>query len=304
MLNAVGLALASAAMIGVSFTLQKHGVAADFPGIGFATLLHRWRAVVRALLGNWVWLLGMALGVVGGLVQVQAVANGDLSLVQPLLNTSNLWAMAIGVGLFGERLGRREWLGVAIGIAGAVVVSMSPLESTSVRPAFGPLAGLTALAVALIVGTQLGRGERRGALSAEFMLALAAGLAFGLQNLYMKVMTWHAGEALGHLDLRSLASWLHVVTSAPLYAVLLWVVLGTVFVQAAFAHGRVALVTPICTGVTTVVPMVAAAWVFGERFDTHRGVGVALSLAGPVVLAFAARGQNAAVESVEPLTAG
>ena len=96
--NAVGLALASAAMIGVGFTLQKHGVASDFPDIGFATLLHRWRAVVRALLGNWVWLLGMGLGVVGGLVQVQAMANGDLSLVQPLFNTSNLWAMAIGVG--------------------------------------------------------------------------------------------------------------------------------------------------------------------------------------------------------------
>ncbi|MFN7954256.1 MAG: EamA family transporter [bacterium] len=288
-MNAVVLALSSAAMIGVGFSLQKHGVASEFPEIAFGTLLHRWRTIVRALLGNWVWLAGMALGVGGGLVQVQAMAEGDLSLVQPLFNTSNLWAMTIGLGFFGERLGRWEWVGVGIGIAGAVVVSLSPLESTSLRPALLPLAGITVGAATLIAMAQLAGRAGRGAISVEFLLSLAAGLSFGLQNLYMKVMTWHAGEALGHLDLRSLRSWLHVLSSAPLYAVLLWVILGTVFVQAAFSHGRVALVTPICTGVTTVVPMLAAAWVFGERFDLPRGVGIALSILGPLVLAFAAR---------------
>ncbi len=297
LVNAIVLALSSAAMIGVGFSLQKHGVAAEFPEISFAALVHRWRAIVRALLGNWVWLAGMALGVGGGLVQVQAMAEGDLSLVQPLFNTSNLWAMAIGLGFFGERLGRWEWLGVAVGIAGAVVVSLSPLESTSLRPATWPLVGITAAAVTLIAAAQRVGHAGRARLSAEFLLALAAGLAFGLQNLYMKVMAWHTGEALGHLDLRSLSSWLHVLTSAPVYAVLVWVALGTVFVQAAFSHGRVALVTPICTGVTTVVPMLAAAWVFGERFDVPRGAGIALSILGPLVLAFAARARVAVADT-------
>ncbi len=298
-MSSVGLALASAGMVGVGLSMQKHGMASEFPEVSLATFLHRWRAIGRALLGNWIWLVGMGLGVLGGMVQAQAMARGDLSLVQPLLNTSNVWTMAIGMGLFGERLGRGEWLGVLIGISGAVAVSLSPLPSTSLRPAFGPLAGVTVLALAAIVLVQLATRAARAPASPEFLLALAAGLSFGLQNLYMKVMTWHAGAALGQFDLRSFASWAHMFGSLPLYAVLVWVVLGTIFVQGAFAHGRVALVNPICTGFTTVVPMSAAAWVFGERLDAARIGGIALSLLGAAVLAFAARGREPASARAE-----
>jgi drug/metabolite transporter (DMT)-like permease len=65
-----------------------------------------------------VWLLGFALSLVQFVILATALRFGELSVVQPILTTELLFLLLILAVWFRYRLGRREWLGSAIIVAG------------------------------------------------------------------------------------------------------------------------------------------------------------------------------------------
>src|SRR6185436_9407119 len=70
------------------------------------------------LLTRWVWLLGLLAQVVGVGLQAAALDRGRVSIIQPLLVTTVIWALPLGYLLTRQTVGRRELLGAAIIVAG------------------------------------------------------------------------------------------------------------------------------------------------------------------------------------------
>ena len=105
---------------------------------------------------------GVALGVASGVVEAAyfillaaAYRRGDLSVVYPVARgTAPLLAVAIGVGLFGERLGVAGSIGVVALLAGFLLLQRPWRPSR--RPAGGPdarkAAGDSAILFALATG--------------------------------------------------------------------------------------------------------------------------------------------------------
>ena len=79
---------------------------------------------VLLLLTRWVWLLGLAAQIVGVALQAAALDRGRVSIIQPLLVTTVIWALPLGYFLTRQMIGAREVLGAAIIVAGLALFAL------------------------------------------------------------------------------------------------------------------------------------------------------------------------------------
>ena len=108
------LALLAAVCFALAATLWQKA-ALSLSGVSF-----RHPTSFLVLLGQWVWLLGLAAQIVGVVLQAAALDRGRVSIIQPLLVTTVIWALPLGYFLTHQTVGRREILGAAIIVVGLV----------------------------------------------------------------------------------------------------------------------------------------------------------------------------------------
>ena len=64
------------------------------------------------------WLIGTAVLLVGYALQAVALSNGRLSIIQPLLVSTVVFALPLGYFITAQSIGRREVLGAVIVVIG------------------------------------------------------------------------------------------------------------------------------------------------------------------------------------------
>lgn len=233
----------------------------------------------RAHLGSALWWTGMSAAAGGWLLLVQAIALGEVGVVQPLMSLGDLLLVAASVVFFRERLARAEWLGVVLTLAGAGVLS-GQARIVATRDVWWPGFALFFGALAVLGAVLLHRIRIR---RTETPLALAVGIAFGSGALLTELMTAASGAR---------SDWTGVLNPA-LPAVLAANAAGIVLLQAAFRHGRAAVVVPVQLSVINVVVVAGARMIFGEPATAPKVLGVALIAVGAGLLGRAGRPSEA-----------
>jgi len=99
------LALTAAVCFALAATLWQKA-ALNLEGVSFRHPLS-----FAVLLGQSVWLLGLLMQIVGVALQAAALDRGRVSIIQPLLVTTVIWALPLGYFLTHQTVGRREILG-------------------------------------------------------------------------------------------------------------------------------------------------------------------------------------------------
>ncbi len=137
--------LVAAALSGCGFVLQQH--AAELAGSERFLRL----GLIARLIRNRMWLGGIALVIGGDLVQAWTLGHLDLSVSEPLLTTSLIFA----VPLSHQQLRRVEIVGAVLLCAGVAALSLTrtvkaPSESFG-SPSHWPAAGGMALIAAVLV---------------------------------------------------------------------------------------------------------------------------------------------------------
>lgn len=226
-------------------------------------------------MADWRWMAGFGATVIGWLLFIQATAIGDISLVQPLMSVGDVVLVAMAVLLLHERLSVREWMGIALTIAGAVALATQAASTPTFAVDGARLLLLVLVASAGAAG--LLWAASRGA-HAESALALTVGLAFGCGAALTKAMT--ADATFG---ITGVVSW-RVIVDPLLLAVVAANVVGLVLLQAAFQRGRAAVVVPVQIGMANVLAMAAGIFVFVESVSLVRWFGVGLIVAGTALL--------------------
>ena len=205
-------------------------------------------------------------------------------MVKPLSRVQLVFVIMIGVGLLGERLTRREWLGVGIVVVGAAVLAIGPEAGAGVPP--GPLARATIAGAGLcaVGGMLLAQRHWLRHLRPELALAIAAGVLFATSDLMKKVAT----EVVEH-DHGSFAIW-RADTLGPLLGTpdyLGSLVLGAssfAVLQMAYAHGRVSFIGPVGGIAEVMIAVVLGAVFLGEPLTAVRLLGIAVVLVGSGLL--------------------
>jgi drug/metabolite transporter (DMT)-like permease len=228
------------------------------------------------------WVAGTALSGVGAVLQIWALTLAPLTVVQPTLALGLVLLLVLSATVLGERVGRREWVGVAAIVVGVVLVALTA------SPAVG-MAGDPLPVVVLVA-----------------LLAVPMLLPFALRSVSdarLRVLAAAAGDALAAIGLKLVAdatgqgSWGLVVVFAAGAA--LAGVLALTAEMSALQRTAATRVAPVVLAGQVLVPAVAGPLAFDEQWSRTTLGGVVLALALLVVAAGAALlGASAAVADV------
>ena len=220
-----------------------------------------------------IWWAAVALNGLGGLLHVVALAYGPLSLVQPLGALTIVFALPMAALFVGRKAGATAWRGAimaTVGLAGLLsLVGSSDSQSlgSTQRIVLAVVTG--GAVVALMVA---GRAAHRHPAVRSVLLAVAAGIAFGMSSVFTKTVAVDWTNQVSLADLPSLAV-IGVFATA-----------GMLLSQASYKGAGLA--APLAT-LTVVNPVMAAAvgiTMFGETFR-YGTTGTVLALGCGVVAA-------------------
>ena len=87
----------------------------------------------RSLSLQW-FAVGWAVAVGAWVLHVGALALAPLSIVQAVLSGGLVFLAVFAERFFGFRLGRRQWVGVIVTVAGLAVIGLTSGRTTAIRP--------------------------------------------------------------------------------------------------------------------------------------------------------------------------
>jgi drug/metabolite transporter (DMT)-like permease len=189
----LAVALACAALTQLGF-LCKHRGANRVPHIRFDRPLQSARHLFTA---RW-FLIGLTIGIAAWVLHVVALALAPLSTVQAVLSTGVVMLAVLGNRLFGFKVPRRQWAGVAMTAGGLLLLMVTLPKATGAHAhaAFAVPAllafegGMLAMGALLIVVPKLGApAQHHGA-----VLGAAAGTLFGVSDVAVKALTQLAAD--------------------------------------------------------------------------------------------------------------
>ncbi|MFI1800491.1 DMT family transporter [Streptomyces sp. NPDC020379] len=248
-------AVSAACCLGVGFVYQQ-SAAQRAPMSDFLSL-----RLLLDLVRMPQWLVGIALMIIGMVLGAIALGQGEISLVEPLLATNLLFAMALSRWRTRQPLGATGWCGLWL-LAGGVtafIVAGRPHGGDSVTD---PLRHW--LIIGLMVGSALllATVSKRLRMSVEAaLLAVAAGLLYGVQDALTRV----SGQRLAH------GGWTTLVVSWQPYGVFALGVTALVLVQSAFETAPLRLSLPALTAAQPLAGIACGVGFLGDRLRTTPG---------------------------------
>ncbi|GGY75932.1 hypothetical protein GCM10010300_19530 [Streptomyces olivaceoviridis] len=268
------LAVSAACCLGFGFVLQQNAAQkaplSDF--LSFRLLLDLMR-IPR-------WLGGLGLMVAGMVLGAIALGKGEISLVEPLLATNLLFALALSRHQTGQPLGRQGWAGLLLlaGGVSAFIVAGEPRGGTAVTDPLRHWLIIGAVVGAALVLTTFAKRSRLS--WGPVLLALAAGLLYGVQDALTRV----SGTRFSDGGLTEL------FTGWQPYGVVACGVTGLVLVQSAFETAPLRMSLPALTAAEPLAGILCGVGFMGDRLRTDTGAlageaaGLAAVVAGIVLL--------------------
>jgi drug/metabolite transporter (DMT)-like permease len=277
----LGAALLASTLFNVGVVLQAVDARGAPRSLGLRV------ALLRRLFGRPLWVLGLALGVLGAAPQALAYAHAPFVLVQPVLTLGLLLVLVLGVRLLREPVGVREVAGVVAIVGGVALVAWgAPAHTEHHRAAPDVIAVFAGLSAAGLLPFAV-RGTR---LESGRLLMFATGAAFGATNVGTKLLGDNFD--LGHYG--TAAAW-------GLAAAALGVV-ATIVNMTAFQRCPATTVVPVSTAVQTFLPIVLEPLFLREHWSSSAYGGA--PLAGGLVLALAGVVLITASKAVSDMIAG
>ncbi|MFD4262480.1 DMT family transporter [Streptomyces sp. NPDC058534] len=268
------LAVSAACCLGFGFVLQQN--AAQRAPLGDFLSPRLLLDLVRVPL----WLAGMGLMVAGMVLGAIALGGGELTLVEPLLATNLLFALALSRIQTRQPLGPQGWAGLTL-LAGGVTAFILAGEPRGGSAVSDPLRHW------LIIGVMLGVAVLLTACAGRFrltwgptLLALAAGLLYGVQDALTRV----SGRRFSAGGLSEL------LTGWQPYTVVILGVTGLVLVQSAFETAPLRRSLPALTAAQPLAGIACGVGFLGDRLRTDtaalawEAAGLASVVAGIVLL--------------------
>ncbi len=243
------LSLAAAACYGASSVLQQRE-AHRAPSRMAMSL-----GLVGHLLRRPLWLLGNLLGFAGFALQFLALRHGSLALVQPLLVTGLVFALA-GAAILDHR--RPSWLEIMWtvmtmgGLALFIAVSQpGPGLARGSNLGWAVLGLVTAISVGALILAARKRRQWR---------ALTLGVAAGLLGGVLAALIERTAHLLDH-------GIVHAVTAWQPYALIVVGILGVVLTQSAYQAGDIRTSLPALTVTEPITAILIGQLLLGEQIS-------------------------------------
>lgn len=262
----IAIALVAAALTGAGLVLQQQS-AQEAPTSYFLHL-----RLITELLRKRRWLAGIAIMAAGQGLSVWAIGHLELTVAEPLLATSLVFALLLAMPLTGQRVRRSELLGAVLLLGGVAALSVS----RSVRSA-GVVIGSNqywwaAAVVAAIALIFLRAGWRRSGQQRAMLTGLATGLVFGISDALTRLTVQVAGSH----------PFLHLLVSWPAWTLVAASITGLWLMESSFNAAPLNASLPAITAAEPVAGIGLGVVVFGDVVHVSPGL---LAVQGAGILA-------------------
>jgi drug/metabolite transporter (DMT)-like permease len=274
-LVAVSITLVAAMLLGVGWVLQQYA-AEQAPSSYFLRL----RLIVD-LLHRPRWLLGLGVMISGQLLSAWSVGHIDLTLYEPLLASSLIFALALAVPLSHQRLKPSEMIGAIILAGGVAALSLSRSTGTP-SASFGSFSDWPAAAgIAVVAYCCIHAGHLRSGQARATLTGIGTGLVMGISDALTR-------RSVQILDAHSIPG---LLTSWPPYCLLAAAVIGMWLMQNSFNAAPLHASLPGITAAEPVSGILLGVVVFGDRIDISpemlalQAAGIAALVLGVILVA-------------------
>ena len=285
---AAALALVAAFLFALAATLQQKG-ALNLPTISLAQPM----SLVR-LVGQTTWLIGTLALFAGYLFQAGALDRGRLSVIQPLLVSTVVFALPLGYFLTSQHVGRREVSARSRSSSGSACSSTSATRPAGTRTRPTPSGRSRSACSSLLCVLLLVFGSGGGLSRKAAVYGTVAGVLFGLSSSLAMPTLDYLHESVGTM----LSHW-------ECYALAVAGVLGFVLQQVSLGTGRLAPSVATVSVANPVVAILIGIVLLDERLSRPAWhvvvavIGLGLALVGAVVISLA---REAATDPDQPRT--
>lgn len=238
------------------------------------------------LIQNKIWIFGIVITLSTNLTVLQIQSMLDVSVVHAVLNTSYIFTLLLGYVFLGEMLTRSQWIGTLTVIAGTTLIFFVDNPATGHLTDMGHLLSLS-LASALAISILIACVNASARINYEIPYAIAAGIAFGNAQMYVKVTTNYITDETGGFSVLSMQSLAEIVHVWPSLAVIAFSVIGFICMQMSFAHGKVSITVALMAVISRSLSTSSGYYVFGEMFPPEKIIGIAVIVLGVAVITVA-----------------
>ena len=223
-------------------------------------------SLIAHLLRRPVWVGGIALALLGWPLQIAALSQAPLTLVQPVLALGLLLLLVLGVRILHERVGAREVLAVILIIGSVAVFAWAaPRDVHDVQRGAGLIVALAILITVALAPYAIGLMRKGG--YPMLLLVASAGAADGLAAFVAKIVAQDASDGA----LVAVVLWAALVAAV--------VILGLISESTALQSFAATRVAPTVLVMQIVIPVVLAPLVGGESWSDTPLDGVVLGAA-------------------------
>jgi drug/metabolite transporter (DMT)-like permease len=263
----IAIAVVAAMLAGAGLVLQQRA-AEQAPKSYFL----RWRLIAE-LLRKRLWLAGIAIMAAGQALSVWTIGHLELSLAEPLLATSLIFALILAVPLSGQPLRKTELLGALILGAGVTALSVARSaggqETRFGSSAYWPAAAvIAAIAFGFAYAGWRRPGQQRGTLT-----GVASGLVFGISDALTRRV----------VEIAHAQQFTALLTSWPAFSLVAAGLIGMWLMESSFNAAPLHASLPGITAAEPVAGMILGVLVFGDVIRVSPGM-IALQLAGIAAL--------------------
>ena len=263
----LGITLVAAMLLGAGFVLQQ-AAAEQEPQAYYLRL-----RLILDLLRRRRWLLGFGIMISGQLLSAWCVGHLALTLYEPLLATSLIFALALAVPISHQRLRATELIGAVILSCGVAALSLSRQPGTP-HVSFGSFADWPAAAgIAAVAYCFIHAGHRRSGPTRATLTGVGAGLVFGISDALTR-------RTVQILDAHSFHG---LVTSWPPYCLVAAALIANWLMQNAFNAAPLNSSLPAITASEPLAGILLGIVVFGDTIDISAGM-LAIQAAGIAAL--------------------
>jgi hypothetical protein len=232
-------------------------------------------ALVRYLVTNPMWLLGVGSLIAAFVFQALALHQGLLSVVQALLVTELVFSLVLRRVWVSQAVAGAAWASAAFTcVCLALFILLAEPQGGHAQPTTGAwLSALVVTGAAVVALTVLGGFGSRARRAALY--ATAAAVVWSVEATFIKAMT----DSLASFGVTgALSSW-------PIYAVVVGGIAGSLLVQSALHVGPLRVSQPLLVSVDPMVSVALGVWIYGEHFtaDAPRVALAVVAFAGMVV---------------------
>jgi drug/metabolite transporter (DMT)-like permease len=239
------------------------------------------------------WLAGTVALLTGYVFQAAALDRGRLSIIQPLLVMTVVFALPLGYFLTRQNVGRPELIGAGVIVAGLALFAIYGDPAGGRENAPGDEWAIAIAVLAMLSGALLVFGERGGLTLEAAVYGTVAGMLFGLSAALTKPTVNYLHAGIGEL----LSHW------EP-YALAIAGAVGFVLQQVSLGTGKLAPSVATVSVANPVVGILLGVILLDERLSRPAWhvvvacVGLGMALAGAVVIALSRQASGEHQESL------